>query len=564
MRTLPPSAATFLATPTRTTSVSERVLAASAVFVAISIATRFAFLNERFLNIDEAAHLLGARTLLEGDRLYVDFADNKPPLVYAVYALAQLLGGPGLDSVRWFGAIVLVPSIALAALAYFRFERAGVAAGLAFVVASSTLFASDGQVVHCEHVMLLPLAWSLVLTRAPRFFSRVALLFAAGALVGLATLGKQPAALCLVAYCVGVLWFAPGAASKAKGLAALSAGFAAPWALILMVLARRDSAADAVFWIWQYNAGHVDNPMSDVERLERIAWYGAALLPSMLPLLAAWGLGWQERQRAERRHRSLAQRDSVMWGLFAVATLLPGLLGLRLFGHYFVPGLFALSLAAGPFLGRAQLDRRHVAIASFAVSGLVIETVVSLVVHDPVRQIADVSRLAYARIGASVGASSSESDRGLFVWGYAPMIYVFADALPASRFVVPIDTLSGYLAGNDAVIEGRLDTSSRIDHAHRRALLEDLAASRPRHIVDTAPADLNHWARFDLAHFPELEALIERDYVEESVVDGAVIYVRRGPPTQRTDDPRPDVRSRGVTHQGASPERGMSLRARRG
>ena len=509
--------------------MSERVLAAVVVFVATSMATRFAFLNERFLNIDEAAHLLGARTLLEGDRLYVDFADNKPPLVYAVYALAQLLGGPGLDSVRWFGAIVLVPSIALAALAYFRFERAGLAAGVAFVVASSTLFASDGQVVHCEHVMLLPLAWSLVLTRAPRFFSRAALLFAAGALVGLATLGKQPAALCLIAYGVGVLWFARGAAQKAKGVAALTAGFAAPWALILIALARRDSATEAVFWIWQYNAGHVDNPMSNVERLERLAWYGAALLPSMLPLLAAWGLGWQERRRTERP-RSLAQRDSVMWGLFAVATLLPGLLGLRLFGHYFVPGLFALSLAAGPFLGRAQLDRRHVAIASFAVICLVIETVVSLVVHDPARQIADVSRLAYARIGTSVDAHSSESDRGLFVWGYAPMIYVFADALPASRFVVPIDTLSGYLAGNDAVLEGSLDTSSRIDHGHRRALLEDLAASRPRHIVDTAPADLNHWARFDLAHFPELEALIERDYIQESVVDGAVIYVRRGPP----------------------------------
>jgi 4-amino-4-deoxy-L-arabinose transferase-like glycosyltransferase len=138
----------------------------------------------------------------------VDFADDKPPLVYAVHALAQWLGGMGLDSVRWFGAVVLVPSIALAAFAYFRFERTGLAAGLAFVVASSTLFASDGQVVHCEHVMQLPLAWSLVLTRAPRFFSRLALLFAAGVLVGLATLGEQPAALCLVAYGIGVLWFA--------------------------------------------------------------------------------------------------------------------------------------------------------------------------------------------------------------------------------------------------------------------------------------------------------------------------------------------------------------------
>ena len=529
MRTLPPSVATFTETPSRTPSRSERVLAAILVFVATSIATRLAFLNARFLNIDEAAHLLGARALTHGDRLYVDFADNKPPLVYAFYALAQLLLGPGLDSVRWFGALVLIPSIALAALAYFRFERAGVAAGVAFVVASSTLFASDGQVVHCEHVMLLPLAWSLVLTRAPQFFSRVGLLFVAGALVGLATLGKQPAALSLVAYGVGVLWFARGAAEKARGTLALLAGFAVPWVLLLIRLAQRDSATDAVFWIWQYNAGHMDNPMSNAERVERFAWYGAALLPAMLPLVAAWALGWQERRKARVRveRESVERRDSVVWGLFAIATLVPGFLGLRMFGHYFVPGIFALSLAAGPFLGRARLDRRHVAIASFAVLSLVIETTISLFVHHPGRHIADVNRPAYANIGSSVRAHSSERDRGLFVWGYAPMIYVFADARPASRFVVPIDTLSGYLAGNDAVLEGRLDTASRINAEHRRALLDDLTTSRPRHIVDTAPGDLNHWGRFDLAHFPGLQALIERDYVQESVVDGAVIYVRR-------------------------------------
>ncbi len=529
MRTLQSSAATFTENPTRTPARTERLFAALTLFVATSIATRFAFLNARFLNIDEAAHLLGARALVHGDRLYVDFADNKPPLVYAFYALAQWLFGPGLDSVRWFGALVLIPSIALAALAYFRFERAGVAAGVAFVVASSTLFASDGQVVHCEHVMLLPLAWSLVLTRAPRFFSRIGLVFAVGTLVGLATLGKQPAALCLVAYAVYILWFAPGGALKAGGIAALLAGFAVPWAAVLVVFAQRDSATDAVFWIWQYNAGHMDNPMSNLERAERLAWYGAALLPSMLPLLAAWAWEWKERRKAsvvvarERHERS----DGVMWALFAIAVLVPAFLGLRMFGHYFVPGLFALSLAAGPFLGRLHLDRRHGAIASFAVLSLVIETMISLFVHDPGRNIADVSRPAYANIGSSVRAHSSTRDRGLFVWGYAPMIYVFADARPASRFVVPIDTLSGYLAGNDAVLEGRLDTASRINDAHRRALLDDLTTSRPRHIVDTAPGDLNHWGRFDLAHFPALQAFIQRDYEKESVVDGAVIYVRR-------------------------------------
>jgi hypothetical protein len=517
MRTLPPTTATF--PETGTPSLAQRIASALLLFVATSVATRFAFLNARFLNIDEAAHLLGARALVHGDRLYVDFADNKPPLVYAFYALAQWTLGPGLDSVRWFGALVLIPAIALAALAYFRFERAGVAAGLAFVVASSTLFASDGQVVHCEHVMLLPLAWSLVITRAPGFFSRTRLLLAVGALVGLATLGKQPAALSLVAYGVGVLLCAPGALAKARGLVALALGFAAPWALVLLVFAQQQSATDAVFWIWQYNAGHMDNPMSNLERIERLAWYGAALLPAMLPLLAAWGWGW----KAHRGERT----DARMWGLFAVATLVPGFLGLRMFGHYFVPGIFALSLAAGPFLGRLHLDRRHLAIASFAVLALLIETAISLFVHHPGSHIADVNRPAYANIGSSVRAHASERDRGLFVRGYAPMIYVFANARPASRFVVPIDTLSGYLADNDAVLEGRLDTASRINDAHRRALLEDLRVSRPRHIVDTAPGDLNHWGRFGLTHFPGLQALIARDYVRQSVVDGAVIYVRR-------------------------------------
>jgi len=497
------------------------------LFVATSIATRLAFLNARFLNVDEAAHLLGARALMHGDRLYVDFADNKPPLVYAFYALAQLLFGPGLDSVRWFGALVLIPSIALAALAYFRFERAGVAAGVAFVVTSSTLFASDGQVVHCEHVMLLPLAWSLVLTRAPQFFARTGLLFAVGALVGIATLGKQPAALSLVAYALSVLWFAEGAASKVTGLAALLTGFALPWVAILMVLAQRDSATDAIFWIWRYNAGHMDNPMSNAERVDRFAWYGAAMLPSMLPLVAAWAWGWQERRKANVVGGLDERRDSIVWGLFAIATLVPGFLGLRMFGHYFVPAIFALSLAAGPLLGGLRIDRRHIGIASFAVVCFVIETAISLFVHDPSRNIADINRPAYAHIGSAIRERSSERDGALFVWGYAPMIYVFADARPGSRFVVPIDTLSGYLAGNDAVLEGRLDTASRINAGHRRALLEDLATSRPRHIVDTAPGDLNHWGRFGLPHFPGLQALIQRDYVKESVVDGAVIYARR-------------------------------------
>ena len=43
------------------------------------------------LDTDEAAHAVGSWVLLDGGRLYTDFVDNKPPLLYAYYALAQIL-----------------------------------------------------------------------------------------------------------------------------------------------------------------------------------------------------------------------------------------------------------------------------------------------------------------------------------------------------------------------------------------------------------------------------------------------------------------------------------------
>ena len=53
---------------------------------------------------------MGSWVLLDGGRLYTDFVDNKPPLLYAYYALAQLLLGRGLFGVHAFTAMVSVPS----------------------------------------------------------------------------------------------------------------------------------------------------------------------------------------------------------------------------------------------------------------------------------------------------------------------------------------------------------------------------------------------------------------------------------------------------------------------
>jgi hypothetical protein len=530
------------------------------LLAAVSLAIRLPFVRAGFLNVDEAVHLLGSWELMRGGRLYVDIVDNKPPLIYAFYATAQLLFGQGITAVRLFAAAFLVPLTGLAAAAFFHYDRRGQAAAFAFVVASAALLASDGQVVHCEHLMLLPLAWSLAVLRAPCSVRRGGPLFAAGALVGIASLGKQPAAVCLGVYGLAVLFGqrrahrlrgAKGgvvgrrAAARCAGrtaclLAALAAGFSLPVLAAAAWFAAQGSLDDVVFWTLRYNLSHVDNPMPLADKAVRVVTMVALVLPAAAPLLAAAWLGRASGACVHRRW---------ILGLFALATFLPAWLGLRLFGHYFLPFLFVLALAAGPFLaaqgssraggfagagtrpseGGAIAGARRPALARVAVAvlaglGLVGMTVASRMVHDPRRTLADVSRPAYEQIGSLVRGDACGRDGSLFVWGYAPTVYAYAGERPASRFVVPIDTLTGYLAGNDASQDGRLDTHGRIHEAHWDRLMDDLESRRPEHLVDTAPGDLNRWGHFSLDRFPRLAAFVQRDYHVYAVIDGAVVY----------------------------------------
>ena len=533
---------------TRPGLVGRRAIGLHALFTAIAVVTRLPFLRAGFLNVDEAAHLLGSWELLRGGRLYEDFADNKPPLVYTFYAAAQLLCGPGIQSVRVVAALVLLPLTALAAAFFFGLGRRGVAAAIAFLVASGALLASDAHVAHCEHVALLPLAWSMVVLRSPAALRRRGRLFVAGALVGIASLAKQPAAAVVGAIAVAVLLAemrsrrelrpsaprgaSPGSASAPRGPSplrassprrilvswgALAAGFASPIAVAACLFASSGTLRSAVFWVWDYNFAHIDNPMPLADKAARLAEMGALVVPAAAPLVLAALLARRLPPCGHRRRLPL---------LFAAATFPPALLGMRLFGHYFLPLLFALALAAAPFLGASRPPRLRRPVVAFGLFAFAVFSVVGCVVYAPAAGLVDVSRPTYERIGEVIREDERACEGPLFVWGYAPSIYTYAAGRPASRFVVPIDTLTGYLAGNDAALDGKVDTGSRIDPAHWRDLMSDLERRRPAHVVDTAPADLNRWGRFSLDRFPRLQELVRARYRTLAIVDGAVIYRR--------------------------------------
>ena len=170
-----------------------RAVTVLAMFIAVAFLTRALFLRDDILGPDEASYFVAAREILQHKLLYTDVADNKPPLIYLYYALAQLLGADGLFGVRLLTALLTVPLTALAASAFYQHDRRGVVAGLLFLVYGAAYFAGDMLSVNCEIVMLLPLGWALVMVREPSQARNPRAALCAGLLLGVATLVKYQA-----------------------------------------------------------------------------------------------------------------------------------------------------------------------------------------------------------------------------------------------------------------------------------------------------------------------------------------------------------------------------------
>src|SRR5215831_12749905 len=151
--------------------VRSRTVALFGLYAAISTITRLIVTSNIIVNDDESSYIVGAWELLRGHLPYAGFADNKPPLIYVYYALGQLFGH-GLWSVRLLTAIATVPLTALAASAFYRHDRRGIAAAIAYLVFSASYDAGEMLAVNCELVMMLPLAWASALLRDQGELSR--------------------------------------------------------------------------------------------------------------------------------------------------------------------------------------------------------------------------------------------------------------------------------------------------------------------------------------------------------------------------------------------------------
>jgi hypothetical protein len=500
------------------------------LFVAISLLTRWLSLRVTILDTDEAAHAVGSWVLLDGGRLYTDFVDNKPPLLYAYFALAQLVLGRGLSAVHLFTALLGVPLIALGASAVFRHQRRGVVAALVWLVYGTSFLAHDMLSVNAELVLLVPAAWAVALVADERRATRGSPLVAAGLLLGLATLVKHQGAFWLPA----LAWAAVRAQPEPEGprfiapwrALALAAGFALPVAGTWAWFAATGGADDIVYWLLWRNAVYAANPISLAAALGRAARY---LLPWLLATAPLWWAWRHSRRDLDAHRRRLV--DGLVW-----LGLVPTFAGFRFFPHYFVPVVLALALGAAP--AAARWTQRPVARAGRVFLAATLALAGGFAVANAWLWLGDARVYrerdpVYLRVAERLAADSCfGAGSRLFVWGWAPAFYYEAGlrgARPASRFaVLAAAGLTGYVPGNPAGARRREPDEPAPAPAHWDLLMADFERTPPTYVVDTAPAGLYRWDRYPLSDYPRLGQYVAEGYEWMDDVDRVRLYRRRG------------------------------------
>lgn len=477
-------------------------------------------------NLDEGIHATIARTILDGGVMYRDAIDQRTPLsYYLVAALASVTGPNNL----WALHLALVGMISATATALFLLARrwhgtaAGIWAAAVFAALSSSLFyPGDAYALNTEWFLIFFASWSAWWFWGHWHEARFWPLFGTGAGYAAAFLCKQPglldfgAPLALVIYLLALGNLRP--AQAARILAALAAGFVTVTAAALAYFWWRGALADFYFYAWTYNLVYYGAEISTGDRLHSAAAL-AGLLRAEYPavLLAVLAAIIGGLHRVAQRRADAVKTDAQPPAFFLLVWLALSVAGAassgRVYGHYYIQALPALSLAAAWILSmltkRAQARGRPV--LRFVCVGAALVVAWGLLI-GPVR---GRSRPAFGPDASTTAAEfikarSAPGDR-VFVWGYHPDFYLYADRQPASRFIY-CSFLTGLVPWTNTAPDR--DTRYAIVPGAMETLLSELDTARPAFLVDTSLAPYRSFTKYPLEKFPRLAAFVATNYLE--------------------------------------------------
>src|SRR5262249_7677648 len=329
------------------------------IIIAIVVILRSPTLLPSMYNSDEGYYGIIAEDTLDGGKFYHTAVDTKPPGIYYIYAAVfKVAGRNNLLAVHILAILVVVATALVVRMIGARVadDWAGAWSGIGYAVFVHAYRSGDTLAANTEIFACLPLALSVLAFLKGEKKSSWGWMFLSGALVGSASLIRQPSAVNLgvMAACLAFSWLIARTHSFARVLAAGSgvvAGFIAVIAGLAWYYQRQGNLHDAYLWAWAFAIRYVDSETTFLYVLKR-------LVTVHLTVLLAWGLLWYfgirqviETLRCFLR-RSAVRSAQVLLILWLVLSYLAIFIGWRFPGHYHLPVLPPLSILAGEAFSR--------------------------------------------------------------------------------------------------------------------------------------------------------------------------------------------------------------------
>lgn len=478
------------------------------------------YLNIHFTGIDTAAYIVGAKSILNGGVLYHDFCDNKPPLIFFIFALILKLFGsnnyPALNYVTLcclFASTLLVYHI-LKMLSSRFFALLG---ALLYPIVSNLFIATSALEPNTEIYMELGVLAGLFFGLKALEYHRPYFFLFSGIATGIASAFKQPGLVTLAALMAGVVMFYVFQKRFRViliSIAWLGVGFCSVWIAICIYFLSHGVLHEFWFMCFQFNYLYSGN-IPAVQIIHRFWFiifdyaseYPLLFIPYMTGLILSIYMVTTKGTDFEGR---FCTAFVLLWHFADLAAISIGGLFLP---HYFVqwiPSFLAvvcMPLAQLIHYFRSPVQFRILAgiavyfcLASWpALSSQQGDYIVRYTSPKEVQKLLSPYITTYGmayyqypryhdlgmypeyqRLINYIIATVPEGESFL-VWGFEPALYLLADRAPASRFIH-----TGVISGNYIILENIYALSSK-NLSYQRLLSQkffsDLIKNQPRLII---------------------------------------------------------------------------------
>jgi 4-amino-4-deoxy-L-arabinose transferase-like glycosyltransferase len=498
------------------------------IIIAIVVILRSPTLLPSMYNSDEGYYGIIANDTLDGGTVYRTAVDTKPPGLYYVYiAVFKLAGRNNLLAVHVLAIFVVVATALVLRRIGARVadDWAGAWAGIGYAVFVHAYRPGDTLAANTEIFAALLLALSVLAFLQGERKARWSWMLLSGALVGVGTVIRQPAAVTLgamLAYLV-YLWLIPRTRSLGRILAAGSGvmiGFIAVIAGLAWYYYWQGNLHDAYLWGWAFAIRYVESETTFGYVLQR-------LITVHLAVILAWGLLWYFgiRQVVETlrslRCAKVAATEPVLFIFWLVLSYLGIFIGWRFPGHYHLAVLPPLSILAGQAFSRFVAEQRRSPqprwrwIRTGIIGAAALPAIGFLIVAFVVRT----KTLDFLPIVQHIVEETNPNDR-IFVWGSSPQLYSFSGRRMATRFVSCTHLVGAYASRPRAM----RDKGESVIPETSEMFQADWKAHPPALIIDMSTVD-HFWEAHPMTRYPALRAYLAGYHVE-TVINGATIYRR--------------------------------------